>query len=126
MKTAGDRIKHVRKLRRFSQEKLGELVGVSKVAVSRLESGLSKAPTPENLFNYSKALRVNAEWLATGKGEMDDENTSRIDEILAEAEVKLTDGDRKVLDQLKDQPEEVKYKLATLISSLIASEQNSI
>jgi len=66
MKAIGERIKELRTKRRFSQEKLGDLAGMSKAGIGRLENGHSKSPTPDNLFGIAKALGVDPQWLATG------------------------------------------------------------
>jgi len=69
MNTLADRIKSERKAQKLSQEKLGEFVGVSKSSVCQWESGLTKQLVGENLLRAAKALKVNPDWLSTGKGE---------------------------------------------------------
>ena len=49
IQTIGDRVRKLRKERSLSQEALGDLVGVTKSAINRLENGFTKAPTPETL-----------------------------------------------------------------------------
>lgn len=70
MKTFNERLTKARELAGMSKVELARRVGVSKQSVGALENGKAKAPTPENLFSYAKALQVDANWLATGKGEM--------------------------------------------------------
>ena len=64
--TMGDRIKTLRQARGLTQEQLGELVGVSKSAVSQWEGGgvaNIKLPT---FLRLLEALRTDAEYLIFG------------------------------------------------------------
>lgn len=65
----GDRIKEARLESGFSQEALGDRVGVSKGAVSQWESGNTKNLKMENLFGIEDVTGYSAKWLAVGKGE---------------------------------------------------------
>lgn len=69
MTTLADRIRTERKTNKLTQEKLGEIVGVGKSSVSQWESGLTKQLVGENLLKTAKALKVNPDWLSTGKGD---------------------------------------------------------
>lgn len=51
--TLGERLQNLRKENRLSQEKLAELVGVSRQAVSKWETGLSN-PDTENLIKLGE------------------------------------------------------------------------
>jgi RNA polymerase primary sigma factor len=53
----------------ITQSKLARLVNVSQPAVSGWLSG-EKLPTTDNLETIARALRVNFQWLAEGKGRM--------------------------------------------------------
>ena len=66
----GERIKKGRLLAVYSQERLAELVGVSRSACCQWERGLS-VPSVENLSRLAIALQIRFEWLATGRGRMD-------------------------------------------------------
>lgn len=68
-----ERIKDLRKKHGLTQQKLGELVGVSKASISQWESG-EHSPSGDNLAVLSKALGVSAHWLATGKGSPESSN----------------------------------------------------
>ena len=68
MNTLATRIKSERKIQCLSQEALGKLVGVSKSAVNQWESGLTKQLVGENLLRTAKALKINPDWLSTGRG----------------------------------------------------------
>lgn len=60
LKTAliGDMIKRVRKDRNLTQEELGELVGVKKAQISRLENN-TKNVTVETIIKIFKAMKAD-------------------------------------------------------------------
>ena len=66
--TLEDRIRSARAARELSASELARAIGVTSAAVSRWENGLVKHLRSEHLFPMARLLRVNAEWLATGKG----------------------------------------------------------
>ena len=61
-----DRIAAVRKAAGLTQEQLGELLGVSRQAVSRWESGQT-SPDAATLAALCEKLRVSADYLLLGK-----------------------------------------------------------
>ncbi len=63
--TLGDRIQEQRKRRGLSQEKLAELVGVSRQAVTKWEAGQS-VPTCENLMALSDLFQMPLDTLVSG------------------------------------------------------------
>ena len=65
----GTRVKKVRLRKGISQEQFGEIIGINKAAVSKIENGensLSKG----NLLAICRQFNVNKEWLINGNGEM--------------------------------------------------------
>ena len=65
----GERVKYLRKEKlHLTMEKLGDTLGISKAAVSRIESG-SVALTDQNRKAICREFSVNEEWLRTGDGE---------------------------------------------------------
>ena len=60
--TLGERIKEERTKAKISQEKLAELVGVSRQAVTKWESGLS-SPSTDNLFRIAEVLGTTVDIL---------------------------------------------------------------
>jgi transcriptional regulator with XRE-family HTH domain len=65
--TLEERIRSSRKNIGVSASELARHIGVTKAAVSRWESGLTKHISSEYLFIMAHFLCVNPEWLATGK-----------------------------------------------------------
>ena len=79
----GNRIKSARLARDKKQDWLAEEIGVRQSTISAWERG-KKDPTTENMSRVAKALAVNFEWLATGRGEMEQQyQPARI--VLSEA-----------------------------------------
>lgn len=72
MTTVGDRIREARKLRGLSQAALAKVYGCSPGMIGNLESGLRERP--KDVLGLARALRVNAEWLDTGDGEIEGGN----------------------------------------------------
>lgn len=64
-----ERILQLRKYFKLSQEKFGEKLGVTKSAVSRMESGIYNV-TDTMLRLICKVFNVSYEWLKDGTGEM--------------------------------------------------------
>jgi len=52
-----DKLQQYRKLNKYSQEKLAELLGVSRQAVTKWENGIS-APSTENLIKLSAIYKI--------------------------------------------------------------------
>lgn len=79
--TKGERVKILRKDLGLTLEKFGERLGVTKVAISKIEKGI------RNLTNQmAKAIcreyHVNYEWLVNGDGEMFSDNDDLIDRMI--------------------------------------------
>lgn len=82
-----ERLKKLRKALGLSQEKFGELLGITKSGVSDLESG-RRSVTKQHLILLQNN-GVNEEWLRTGVGEMFAEKTEdeEISEMLADIQL---------------------------------------
>lgn len=65
----GNRLKQARNARGLSQQQLADLAGMTQAAVGALEVRDSKHST--KVLALAKALGVNVEWLADGRGPMD-------------------------------------------------------
>lgn len=69
MSTLGERIKQVRLKAGITKSGLASAAGVSPSAVTQWENGDTKTLKSASVLAAAKALKVNYEWLATGKGE---------------------------------------------------------
>lgn len=63
------RFKLARQSLNLTQQELGDILGISKSAVSKIESGKS-AITERNVRVLSEKLDINPLWLKEGKGDM--------------------------------------------------------
>lgn len=66
METMGDRIKLLRDAKGLTQERLGELVGMTKSAVSQWEGGSTKNVKLETFLRLVEILQTDAELLIWG------------------------------------------------------------
>ena len=62
----GQRIKLARRAARMTQAQLARAVGVTRSAVSQMETGLTNDPRPAHLLKYAKALGMTPEELVHG------------------------------------------------------------
>lgn len=97
-----ERIKQIRQYYDMSQEEFGRKIGVTRSAISYLESGRSNL-TERMLFTICVTFDVRKEWIQTGQGEMF--VTRTVSQELAEYMGKLLK---------EDNPEKEKYALIVL------------
>lgn len=97
-----ERIKQIRQYYDMSQEEFGRKIGVTRSAISYLESGRSNL-TERMLFTICVTFDVRKEWIQTGQGEMF--VTRTVSQELAEYMGKLLK---------EDNPEKEKYALIAL------------
>ncbi len=83
--TQGERVKQVRKSLGLTMEKFGDRLGVTKTAISLIESGKNNL-TDANIKAICREFNVDYIWLTSGDGEMfvesDDDFMERIDRIM--------------------------------------------
>lgn len=65
----GKRVRKIRLQKGISQEQFGELIGIKKAAVSKIENS-DNSLSRINLISICKQFNINEEWLLYGKGEM--------------------------------------------------------
>lgn len=84
--TQGERVKEVRKKLNLTMEKFGDHLGVTKTAISLIESGKNNL-TDSNIKAICREFNVDYRWLTTGEGKMfvdsDNEVMDAIDRIMA-------------------------------------------
>lgn len=86
--TLGEKIKSLRKRLGMSQEKLAELMGISRQAVAKWENGQS-APSTANLFKLAEILNTTTAFLLADDDAKDtgtEENTDETKAVLSQAE----------------------------------------
>ncbi len=114
MESIGQRIRLLRDDKKLSQEAMGRILGVTGVAISRLENG-SRNVTDQMVILLCAKFGVSEAWLTEGRGEMYDALIeSGIDEIARNCDAtktvrtfldmyaRLTPEGRAVVDQIVD------------------------
>lgn len=69
MKTIGERIKEARTSLGLSMDKFAAPLGISKVSISRIESGENN-PSKQTILAICREFGINEEWLRNGQGDM--------------------------------------------------------
>ena len=62
-----NKVKELRKLKGWSQQKLAERAGLSFNAITKIEQGLAKSPTLNTLIKLSDALEISLDELVGRK-----------------------------------------------------------
>ena len=102
----GKRIRKAREAAGFTQEKLAEMVGVSRTAVVRWESG-EVDPTIDHLVKITELLDVSADFLlgTGGKDRMVEvlkEMASSLNSIVSELEYENNEKEQKTINEKKN------------------------
>ncbi|ATF54451.1 TPA: helix-turn-helix domain-containing protein [Morganella morganii] len=71
MKTLSERLSKVRQELGLTQQELADRAGVTRVAISKAEQGLTKSFNSDTLFDIAKALNVDPYWLQLGSDKAD-------------------------------------------------------
>ena len=67
--TQSERITKIRKDHELTMEKFGKRLGVTKTAISLIESGKNNL-TDANVMSICREFGINEKWLRTGEGDM--------------------------------------------------------
>lgn len=81
--TINERMKLVREEAGDNFTQCGERIGISRSAVSMIESGTNK-PSRQTVELFCREYGVNREWLETGEGDMRPLATSDFDDLLSQ------------------------------------------
>lgn len=95
--TENERIKILRKRLELTMEKFGEALGVTRTAISNIESG-NRNVTPQMRRSICREFNVNPLWLTEGKGDMLTTTPQSVVEELAE-DYHLDDVDKKIIEK---------------------------
>ena len=120
-----ERVKHIRKAFGLTMEAFGKRLGVSKVAISRIESG-DRNVTEQMLLSICREFNVNPDWLRDGIGEPFKEVTrnKRIEGFVADILANEPEGRKtRLVDALASLDEEGWDKLYEIALRFVA-EQN--
>lgn len=76
MSTIGERIKEVRKLRGFTQQRFADALGLKQNTIATYEMNKT-IPSDRTIADICREFRIREEWLRTGEGDMDIADTQR-------------------------------------------------
>jgi len=93
------RIKEIRKHYNLTQNELGQIIGISNTAVSKIEKGENNL-SEQNILFICKELDINEHWLRTGHGSML-RNITESEKIMKYTAMLLKDTESKVAKAIK-------------------------
>lgn len=76
MSTIGERIKEVRKLRSFTQQRFADALGLKQNTIATYEMNKT-IPSDRTIADICREFRIREEWLRTGEGDMEIADTQR-------------------------------------------------
>ena len=76
MSTIGERIKEVRKLRGFTQQRFADALGLKQNTIATYEMNKT-IPSDRTIADICREFRIREEWLRTGEGDMEIADTQR-------------------------------------------------
>lgn len=79
VKTIGERLKWAREQRRLTQAALAKKAGVSQGTIGNIESGARDRP--RDLLQIARALQASPDWLETGKGDWQAEESNVVEVV---------------------------------------------
>lgn len=102
-----ERFKELRKTLRLTQAELGNVLGISGSAVSKIEKG-ENILTEQNIKLLEREFGVDGTWLRTGEGEM-------FSSLRSDADIATF-----FADVLKDDPESFRRRFVSMLAKLDA------
>ena len=115
--TQAERVRQIRKSLNLTMEKFGERLGVTKTAISLIESGKNSL-TDANAKAICRTYNVNYDWLMDGEGEMfSDVPKTVLDELCKQ--YNLDDFDKALVEMYIALPETCRNAVKTEIRNMI-------
>lgn len=100
----GFRLKQMRKRIKYTQQKMGEIFGISRVYYAKQEIGDS-FPSHHVLNKLGQRLNVSLDWLICGKGPMFFQDKTREElESVRQGELKLSKEQRQLIEHMNRFP----------------------
>ena len=116
-----NRFKEIREKLGFSQEKFGEIIGLSKSGISNIESG-QRNVTDKHIKLLSSELNINPDWLRTGEGEMFNESDEfSLDEYAKQHS--MSEIDLKIIKGFLDLDPEVRKIVVSTFSNALSDDR---
>ena len=116
MSTAGERVKLLRKELKITQEQLSETLGITTIAISRIENNKVNLNS-RNAKLICSTYDVSYDWLMNGKGTM----FTRANEFILEAfadKYNLDDFDKEIIRMYTSLSEETKNEIKEKIARI--------
>lgn len=116
MSTAGERVKQLRKELKITQEQLSETLGITTIAISRIENNKVNLNS-RNAKLICSTYDVSYDWLMDGEGEMFTHASEHILEAFAD-KYNLDDFDKEIIRMYATLSEETKDEIKKKIERL--------
>lgn len=110
------RISDLRKALGLSMEKFGSRIGVTRSAISKMESGISGL-SEQTILSICREFHVNYFWLTEGKGDMFTGTPKSVVDEIAE-DYKLDDIDKKILEKFLELSPEKRAVIKEYLKSI--------
>lgn len=111
-----ERLSEIRKVLGLSMEKFGSKIGLTKSAISKMESGLSGI-SEQTILSICREFRVDYYWLTEGIGEMFTAAPQSLVDEIAE-EYGLDVDDKKLIEKYLTLPPEHRKVLKDYLKSI--------
>jgi transcriptional regulator with XRE-family HTH domain len=100
----GKRVRELRKAGGFTQQQLADLIGVTRSAISQIESGLTKGVKPDHLLGLAHHLNVGVDILVNGKatGRPEPALGHTVQEPTSQYLASLTEGEVELLQHVRE------------------------
>ena len=82
--TLANRLKIARKSKGLTQDRLAEIIGISRGVIANIELDRIEKPQPLIINSICSALEINKDWLLNGIGEMNDSQSIKSSKVLSE------------------------------------------
>ena len=116
-----NRFKEIREKLGFSQEKFGEIIGLSKSGISNIESG-QRNVTDKHIKLLCSELNINPDWLRTGEGEMFNESDEfSLDEYAKQHS--MSEMDLKIIKGFLDLDPEVRKIIVSTFGNALSEDR---
>lgn len=122
--SCGERVKLVRKSKDMTLEKFGEVLGVAKTTISKIENGVNSL-TEQMAKSICREFNVSENWLRTGDGEMfipmsTDEKYKRAAKAIADSDGELDQIIQRTLIYYYEMDSDSKAALLNYIQTISA------
>lgn len=119
----GQRLREMRELRGFSQQELGDVLGVSRSAIQKQESGKSKSIDTLSLELLAKKLNCSPSYLM---GWTDEPTPTEKEKPAIESDDGLSIGKKQLLDQIAVMSDDDVEALTVIVEQVIRRHRGAV